>query len=98
MLEPRAVRTIVKLVVGEDRVSRMYRSYTDLDHSYKGRLNDYRTMTYRTNHFIPFALADIDSIRKALTSADPKIRVYGTAQNGEGYLHLKIRNVDAPSY
>jgi len=55
-------------------------------------------MTYRTNHFIPFALADIDSIRKALTSADPKIEVYGTAHNGEGYLHLKIRNVDAPSY
>ena len=98
MLEPRAVRTIVKLVVGEDRVSRMYRSYTDLDRSYQGRFNDYRTITYRTNHFMPFSLADIDSIRKALKSADPKIEVYGTAHNGEGYLHLKIRNVDAPSY
>ena len=98
MLEPRAARTIVKLVLGEDRVSRMHRSYTDLDRSYMGRFNDYRTITYRTNHFMPFSLADIDSIRKALKSADPKIEVYGTAHNGEGYLHLKIRNVDAPTY
>lgn len=98
MLEPRAARTIVKLVLGEDRVSRMYRSYTDIDRSYVGRSNDYRTITYRTNHFMPFSLADIDCIRKALTSADPKIKVYGTAHNGEGYLNLKIRNIDAPSY
>ena len=98
MLEPRAARTIVKLVLGEDRVNRMRRSYTDLDRSCRGRFNDYRTMTYRTNHFMSFSLSDIDSIRKALTSADPKIEVYGTAHNGEGYLHLKIRNVDAPTY
>ncbi len=98
MLEPRAARMIVKLVLGEDRVSRMHRSYTDLDRSYMGRFNDYRTITYRTNHFMPFSLADIDSIRKALKSADPKIKVYGTAHNGTGYLNLKIRNVDAPSY
>lgn len=98
MLEPRAARTIVKLVLGEDRVSRMYRSYTDLDRSSIGRFNDYRTITYRSNHFMPFSRTDIDSIRKALTSADPNVKVYGTAHNGEGYLNLKIRNVNAPSY
>jgi len=98
MLEPRAAKTIVNLVLGEDRVSRMKKTSTEQDRSYQGRSNGYRIITYRSTSFMPFSRADVASIREALVKADPKIEVYGTCHNGTGWLSLKIRNVDAPSY